>query len=151
MPPAWASEVTAEKSAESLPSTIDQLALALMLESGGYDRHLRAGRSRYRQRRDVLVRQLGAIPDAGITGTAAGLHLVLRLPDGTDTAAVVAAAASRGLLVTDLDDYRAARAGPPGLVLGYGNIATPDVPDAVAVLAAAIAVAEPAPTAPRGR
>jgi GntR family transcriptional regulator/MocR family aminotransferase len=52
---------------------------------------------------------------------------------------VVAAAEASGLRVTNLDDYRAARAGSPALVLGYGNIATTEVPVAVRILASAIA------------
>ena len=36
--------------------TLDQLALARMLESGAYDSHLRQARRRYRARRDALVR-----------------------------------------------------------------------------------------------
>ena len=36
--------------------TLDQLALARLLESGAYDRHLRQARRRYRARRDALVR-----------------------------------------------------------------------------------------------
>ncbi len=64
-------------------------------------------------------------------------------PTGQTPPRVVADAAARGLHVTDLADYRVAHAGPPGLVLGYGNIATPDVPEAVGVLARAIAVAVP--------
>ena len=35
--------------------TIEQLALARMIESGAYDRHLRQARRRYRARRDALV------------------------------------------------------------------------------------------------
>ena len=35
--------------------TLDQLALARLLESGAYDRHLRQARRRYRARRDALV------------------------------------------------------------------------------------------------
>ena len=35
--------------------TLDQLALARLIESGAYDRHLRQARRRYRARRDALV------------------------------------------------------------------------------------------------
>jgi GntR family transcriptional regulator/MocR family aminotransferase len=149
VPPALVADLSTGAPTESQPSTIDQLALAHLIESGGYDRHLRTGRSRYRQRRDVLVRELeAAVPGARITGTAAGLHLVLWLPRGTPTPAVVATAAAGGLGVTDLDDYRAMASGPPGLVLGYGNIATPEIRDAVRILAAAVASVGVDPAAP---
>ena len=45
--------------------TLDQLALARLLESGAYDRHLRQARRRYRSRRDALVRGRRAPPARG--------------------------------------------------------------------------------------
>ena len=38
-----------------MPPALNQLALAAMLESGAYDRHLRAARSRFRARRGRLL------------------------------------------------------------------------------------------------
>ncbi len=37
---------------------LDQLALAIMIESGRYDRHLRRMRAEYGRRRDVLAEDL---------------------------------------------------------------------------------------------
>ena len=42
--------------------TLEQLALARLLESGAYDRHLRQARRRYRARRDALVAAVAAPP-----------------------------------------------------------------------------------------
>ena len=42
--------------------TLDQLALARLLESGAYDRHLRQARRRYRARRDALLSAVEAPP-----------------------------------------------------------------------------------------
>jgi len=123
------------------PPVLDQLALATFIDRGWYDAHLRAGRRRFRARRDLLVRTLGeAVPTGRVAGTAAGLHVLLHLPDGTDTRGVVAAAAAAGLRLADLDDYRAAPSAERALVLGYGNISDQEIPPAVGQLRAALAV-----------
>nr|WP_202447860.1 PLP-dependent aminotransferase family protein [Streptomyces sp. SID5468] len=103
---------------------VDQLALADFLESGGYDRHLRQMRLRYRRRRDQLVATLAErAPHIGVTGIAAGLHAVLRLPAGTEDS-VVQGAAWQGLAVEGLAAYRHPlnpHPAPDGLVIGYGT------------------------------
>lgn len=137
------------------PPVLDQLAFASMIESGAYDRHLRRCRQRYRRRRDALVAALtAALPRASVSGVAAGLHLVLHLPEGTDAAAVRSAAARRSVRVVELAGYHARpdRA-PSGLVLGYGNLADSAVDEAVQLLAEAIAEAarqEPGGSSPDG-
>jgi GntR family transcriptional regulator / MocR family aminotransferase len=117
------------------PPVLDQLALATFIDRGWYDAHLRAARRRFRTRRDLLVRTLGAqVPEGRVTGTAAGLHILLHLPAGADTRAAVQAAAAAGLRLADLDTYRAKRSAERVLVLGYGNISDTEIPPAVAIL-----------------
>jgi GntR family transcriptional regulator/MocR family aminotransferase len=114
-----------------------QATFAELLAVGDYDRHLRALRRRYRRRRDDLIaaldRRLRSLP---IGGAAAGLHLTLGLPDGADWPAVRAALHRRQVVTGCTDDFRA---GPPGgslqLVLGYGNLDSALVEEAVAQLA----------------
>jgi len=58
-----------------------------------------------------------------IGGIAAGLNVVLDLPDGTDEVAVVARAAERGVGVYPRRWFTADPGGArPGLVLGYGTV-----------------------------
>ncbi|MDX3458135.1 PLP-dependent aminotransferase family protein [Streptomyces sp. ME02-8801-2C] len=141
-PPRWTARLHEADQAATQPPTVDQLAFAALLESGAYDRHLRACRQRYRNRRDALVRTLAThLPDAPISGVAAGLHLILGLPADVDTAAVVKTAARRSLLVADLAAYHATEArAEHGLVLGYGNLADSAVGEAVRRLRGAIEV-----------
>ncbi|HET6858405.1 MAG TPA: aminotransferase class I/II-fold pyridoxal phosphate-dependent enzyme, partial [Streptomyces sp.] len=121
------------------PPVLDQLALAAFIDRGWYDAHLRAARRRFRTRRDLLVRTLGAqVPEGRTAGTAAGLHILLHLPDGADARGAVRAAAAEGLRVADLDEYRAKRSAKRALVLGYGNISDTEILPAVAVLSAAL-------------
>lgn len=127
--------------------TLDQLALASMLEGGDYDRHLRAARRRYRARRDALVQALARhVPGARVTGLAAGLHAIVRLPRPVDGLALVAAAARRSLGVYPLGfAYMRPRAVDDGVVLGYANLAEPAIEEGVRRLALALAELEPGP------
>jgi GntR family transcriptional regulator / MocR family aminotransferase len=138
-PPAWTGPFRATLGPPAVPSTLDQLTFAAFLETGAYDRHLRAARRRFRLRRDRLVRALAErLPDARLLGVAAGLHLLVHLGDEVDCAAVVARAAAAGVRVADLDTYRVGNdAAGPGLVLGYGNLTDGQVEEAVTLLAAA--------------
>jgi GntR family transcriptional regulator/MocR family aminotransferase len=139
-PRRWTVPLREADRAPARPPTLDQLAFADLLESGAYERHLRACRQRYRSRRDALVTALAEqFPGLEVSGIAAGLHLVLTLPDGVAGAAVVAAAAARSVRVADLAAYHATP-GParPGLVLGYGNLADASLSEAVRELRAAL-------------
>jgi GntR family transcriptional regulator/MocR family aminotransferase len=86
----------------------------------------------------VLVRALAdIIPGVRVTGASAGLHLVVllgSLEGGADPAAIQRRALARGVRVANLDTYRAASTGEPGLVLGYGNIADHQIRPAVTLL-----------------
>ncbi|GAB3152777.1 PLP-dependent aminotransferase family protein [Micromonospora sonneratiae] len=114
---------------------LEQHAFANLLGSGGYDRHLRRARRAYRTRRDALVAALAThLPGMPVHGVAAGLHLVLELPAGTDDAAVTAAASRAGLGPLALSACRLTD-GPPGLVLGYAAHTPDELTTATATLA----------------
>ncbi|MEV4533727.1 PLP-dependent aminotransferase family protein [Asanoa sp. NPDC049518] len=101
---------------------LEQLAFADLLATGGYDRHLRHARRAYRGRRDALVAALATyLPQCRVHGVAAGLHLVVELPPGTDDAALAAKAHAAGLGPVPLSATRLAPGGPPGLVIGYAS------------------------------
>jgi GntR family transcriptional regulator / MocR family aminotransferase len=140
-PPAWTERLRATPGQSAWPSTLDQLTFATFLQTGAYDRHLRAARHRYRRRRDRLVQALAArLPEARLLGVAAGLHLLVHLDPMVDCAAVVTRAAANGIRVADLATYRCRDdAVAPGLVLGYGNLADPQIEEGVALLASAVA------------
>jgi GntR family transcriptional regulator / MocR family aminotransferase len=62
---------------------INQLTMAEFITSGQYDRHIRKMRARYRRRRDTIVEALAGF-DVGISGLAAGVNVLLTLPDGSE-------------------------------------------------------------------
>ena len=118
-----ASEVAALKAfADGGSPTIDQLVLADFLDSGEMDRHLRRMRQVYRRRRDLLTAAVAEfLPDLRIGGVAAGLHLMMDLPAGSDESAVVAEAEQSSIRLFGAARYRARpRQSPPALVIGYG-------------------------------
>ena len=98
---------------------LPQLVLARLIASGDYEKHLRLVRSRQRRRRDALLAGLRQhLPHARVAGVAAGLHLLILLPEATDDTLLAERAAAHGVLVHPLSWHRQ-QAGPPGLVLGY--------------------------------
>ncbi|WNI18886.1 PLP-dependent aminotransferase family protein [Actinacidiphila sp. ITFR-21] len=117
--------VEAKSLADRVTSPLDQLALAGLIASGGYDRHLRTMRQRYRRRRDELTAATAVrLPGARVTGIAAGLHAILELPPGTPPEEeVMAALTAASVRVHPLSAYRRAQvpAAAPRLVVGYAT------------------------------
>ncbi len=136
-PRRWVEAVRADREIPVSPPALNQLALALFMESGAYDRHLRASRRRFRARRGALVGALQhRLPGYRVRGADAGLDLLLELPPGSDADAIVAGARRQDMWLCSLDDLRfQPEPGAPGLILGYGNLNDSLVDEAVAVLA----------------
>ncbi|WP_206790552.1 PLP-dependent aminotransferase family protein [Amycolatopsis sp. MtRt-6] len=106
----------------SRPALLNQLALAELIDSGAYDRHVRRSRAEYRSRR---TRLLAALPDSVRPhGIAAGLHLLLMLPpDGPSEATALAACRRRAIGIEGLAGHWMTPNAPGGLIVGYA--ATP--------------------------
>ncbi len=99
-----------------------QAALSDFIERGYFVTHIRRLRQAYAERREVLVNALSASlgKSAQIVSQAAGLHLIVRVPDACDDRRLAALAAEQGTTVRALSDYFI---GPPtarGLVVGFG-------------------------------
>jgi GntR family transcriptional regulator / MocR family aminotransferase len=125
-----------------------QATFAEFLGNGDLDRHLRRMRRVYRERRDVLVAALARwLPDATLSGIAAGLHVLVTLPPGPDETALVEQAAERGIRIYPLGDYRAAKVhdAAPAMLLGYGNLTPPAIEEGVRILAEVVVSAARAP------
>lgn len=151
LPHRWVAPVAeAKHQLDGQAAVPDQLALAELIRSGAFERHLRRVRREYRRRRDALLAALAArTPALAADGIAAGLHLVLRLPEGVSEAALVAAVRERGVYVSGLRSFTdGAPPSPGGLVIGYGHPPANGFPAAVAALAEALAAALP-PARPR--
>ena len=121
-------------------STIEQLALARLIETAAYDRHLRKARRRNRARRDALIAAVAnSLPQARISGISAGLHALVRLPRTFDAQRLLVQAAKRSVGVYPLTLHLI---DPPretdALVLGYANLSEPAIAEGVRRLAEAL-------------
>jgi len=137
-PPALSAAVAAEKRVSDRGSSgLDQLALAALLESGRYDRHLRRMRATYARRRGVLIDALARhAPGVRLTGLAAGFHAVAHLPESATEQAVVSAARERSVGLYAMGPQRATKvAAPPQLVLGFGQVSERAVEPGIAAVA----------------
>jgi GntR family transcriptional regulator/MocR family aminotransferase len=112
----------AKRLADRHVGVIESLTLAEFLAAGHYDQQVRRGRSRYRSRRDRL---LGALGQEGITvwpdSAAAGLHIVLPLPEHSPPEEQVLAHLARHAVGVDglVPHWLGAGSGTGGLVVGY--------------------------------
>jgi GntR family transcriptional regulator/MocR family aminotransferase len=139
-PRRWVQAVRAEHEIQVLPPALNQLALVQLMQSGAYDRHLRASRQRFRARRGVLLDALGRhLPGYRVRGAEAGVAVLLELPSGTDESAILRAAARRGIELCNLYEVQLPpRPRDPALLIGYGNIKDSVIDAAVAALAEVI-------------
>jgi GntR family transcriptional regulator/MocR family aminotransferase len=124
--PGWLVDpvMEAKRLADRHGGVVEQLALADLLDSGSFDRHVRQRRAEYRRRRDELVGVLAErVPTLRPVGLAAGLHFALWLPPtGPSEDEVVARAAERSIGLLPLGELWHDPAGqPPGLLIGYAS------------------------------
>ncbi|MBV9944011.1 MAG: PLP-dependent aminotransferase family protein [Solirubrobacterales bacterium] len=103
---------------------LEQLALATLVESGRFDRHVRRMRQVYGSRRDTLVRSLSErAPAIVLHGLAAGFHAVADLTAEADEHAIVAQARERSVGLYGMSSFcPSGRSSAPRLVLGFGNL-----------------------------
>ena len=137
-PPALTGAVAEAKVlADRGTSGLDQLALAALLRSGRYDRHLRQMRGTYARRRTALIEALDRhAPAVRLSGLAAGFHAVGHLPVPADEEAVVAEARRRSVGLYGMAPFRASRgAAPPQLVLGFGLVSERAIEAGIAAVA----------------
>jgi GntR family transcriptional regulator / MocR family aminotransferase len=142
LPVALVAPVLGRKALADLGSpTFEQLALAHLLESGAYDRHLRIVRRRYRARRAALAAAVAAhIPDGRVTGAAAGLHAVVHVGRPFAGDRLYAAALARSVGVYPLGGaYMQPRPLDDGLIMGYASLPEPAIEEGVRRLALALA------------
>ncbi|MFJ5827908.1 PLP-dependent aminotransferase family protein [Streptomyces sp. NPDC093089] len=136
-PPDLAEPLTGQKhrSDRGTP-TLDQLALAGLIESGRFDRHLRRVRATYAARRAALLAALAEhAPALPVTGLAAGFHAVAHLPAGADEHHIVTAARERSIGLYGMSACRASGSATPAqLVLGFGNVGERDIREGIAAI-----------------
>jgi GntR family transcriptional regulator / MocR family aminotransferase len=140
--PSWlAWELSAAKAIEDGGSeVIGQLALRDFIARGELDRHVRRMRSHYQRARESLLDALARwLPQGTASGAAAGLFELVLLSEEIDEPALLKSAAERGVGMEGLSWHRFTPGGPPGVLLGYGNLSEPAIEQGVRLLANAYA------------
>jgi GntR family transcriptional regulator/MocR family aminotransferase len=141
--PSWlAWELTTAKALEDGGSeSLGQLALRDFIVRGELDRHVRRMRLRYQRRRETLLEALARwLPQGRVTSPgAAGLFELVELPECVDEPRLLRAAAERGVGMEGLSWHRFKPGGPPGVLLGYGNLSEPAIEQGVRLIAEALA------------
>lgn len=127
----------AKRLADRHAPLLEQLVLADLIDGGVYERHVRRMRRENERRRtallDAAARHLP--PGTRISGTAAGLHVVLwlALPRGSSEATLLMAARGRGVGIHPLSPLFAsgrpprARAAEAGFMLGYASLSVAQI------------------------
>ncbi|VVE77882.1 MocR-like pyridoxine biosynthesis transcription factor PdxR [Pandoraea sputorum] len=145
-PPVLLARIAGQRSASGRSnSLIEQMALASYIDGGDFARHLRASRSVYLRRRNLLLETLRARMTAPcrITGDHAGFHCVLWLPSQVDEAALVETLRAQGVFVEGLKEFTReftrAQTVPPALVLGYAALDDARLPEIATCIATCIA------------
>lgn len=107
-------------------SMLEQKALALFMEQGHWERHVRRMRTLYRKKHDALLRAVeqhfGA--EARVVGLGAGLHVVLQLPNLSFKEEQLVASASRNGINIFPFSVTCVNVQPdaPAVVLGFGGL-----------------------------
>jgi GntR family transcriptional regulator/MocR family aminotransferase len=116
--------LVARRLADMAPPSLTQAAMADFMAEGLFARHLRRMRGLYAARRMAFLAaaERHLTPFGTLTPGEAGLHSVLWLHPGHDDQRAAARAQAAGLACPPLSNYRI-HPGPPGLVLGWGNLA----------------------------
>jgi GntR family transcriptional regulator/MocR family aminotransferase len=112
--------IAAAGGAQFYVDAINQLTMAEFIASGQYDRHIRRMRGRYRRRRDTLIDALAGF-DVGISGLAAGVNVLLTLPEDSEHE-VLRRAGEAGIALQGLSRMRHPLAEVPnrdGIIVGF--------------------------------
>ena len=124
------------------PPDLLQRAMHRFIVDGDLDRHLRKTRRIYTERHQIVdnfvdeQRRHGRLEPTGTSN--AGLHVAARLRTGHTERQIAAYVEERGVR---LGTYQTCWHTPPnhhGIVIGFGNITTQDLPDALNILADAL-------------
>lgn len=140
VPQGWAEEVVERKRTMDLGHPIlDQALFARFLERGDHDHQLRRCQRAYRERRDALVSALGEhFPGAVVSGIAAGLHVIVALPERYGPRErFLARVTEAGVAVRALADHAHDGAPEEGvrLVLGYAHMTPARIHEGVRLMA----------------
>jgi DNA-binding transcriptional MocR family regulator len=119
------------------PNMVAQSIVNEFCRNGGLERSIGTVKTALRERRDALCAALEReIPDARFNPPQGGYFLWVDLPDGTDVAALMAAAKERGLVFVPGTDFFV-QGGESSLRIAYSGVTVEEIDEGVGRLAEA--------------
>jgi GntR family transcriptional regulator/MocR family aminotransferase len=135
--------VKAKMLADMRSSAVEQAAVARLISTGAYVRHLKRATLELKKRRRALLAGLQAhcgglvqIDDSG-----GGMHLICWFPQLSDSqlASLIDVATSRGLGLHAVEHHYTCKPPRPGLLMGFASLAVPQINAATAMLGECLA------------
>ena len=124
-------------------SVIDQIALARMIETGDYERHVNRYRKAQREVRDAFVDEMVRLAPSGrvrVEQADSGLHFVLSI-EGADEGRIITAALERGVRLSPMDGYAIAPLPPHDdarFAIQYGGLDVESAREAARIIASCV-------------
>ncbi len=121
----------------STVSRIDQTILNEFIENGYFERYLNKMRKQYRMKHDLLLHELRGFNKAfRISGSNAGLHVILTDRKGRGEQELAQEAETVGVKVYQMQDFRMGRDKKDAamLILGYGALSMEEIREGMALL-----------------
>jgi len=120
---------------------VDQAALAMFLNTRGFDRHIRTMKNHYAKRRQILVdalkKQFGE--SCEIFGDSSGLHLAVRISGASFEDDFQPFCRDRGIIVKTMESHSIRKGTHKDqLVLGYGHLDDSNIQSGVKLIKEAI-------------
>ncbi len=118
--------------------TIEQKTFYRFINDGHFERHLNKMRNIYKKKRESLtsaIRQL--LPDAEISGSNVGLHLILKIENGMTECELIKTAEKRGVKVYGVSQFylgNISKSTHPSLLLGFSSLKEDELFKAVHLL-----------------
>lgn len=121
---------------KSTVSRTDQLVLAEFLAQRHFTRHIDKMRTLYRKKRQRLLTACAReLPQCRVFGDAAGLHIILELPQHLHEARAISLAAEAGIAIDAVSTSYTTSKPTQFVMLGFGAIAYDDIDEAIQMLA----------------
>ena len=121
----------------STVSRIDQAILNEFIQDGYFERYLNKMRKQYREKHDLILNELKSFESLfRISGSNAGLHVLLTDKRGRSEDELVRMAAEVDVKVYQISDFRMGekKDAPAMLILGYGALTSEEIKEGIALL-----------------
>jgi GntR family transcriptional regulator/MocR family aminotransferase len=117
-------------------SIVTQRIVTSLISSGELERHIRRTRRSYAARRAAMLKALESISEVeGVSGHAAGLHVVVKCRAGALNTGAFECLERQGIRVDRLADFQRTGADPDTLLMAYGHLTEADIARGAARLA----------------